>query len=107
MLPTASAAAAGSSSASTPKSSSGKGETLGVDEGPEPVLAPSSSQNAISKPDAPNATADTPPEKSQGQRLQEAHGEVYQKELEEIKFAKNSPKEPYWPCIIYSPNINF
>ena len=88
---TASAAAAGSSSASTPKSSSEKGETLGVDEGPEPVLAPSSSQNAISKPDAPNATADTPPEKSQGQRLQEAHGEVYQKELEEIKFAKNSP----------------
>ena len=79
---TASAAAAGSSSASTPKSSSEKGETLGVDEGPEPVLAPSSSQNAISKPDAPNATADTPHGKEPGAASTRSSRRVYQKELE-------------------------
>ena len=49
---TASAAAAGSVPLRH-KIKLGKGETLGVDEGPEPVLAPSSSQNAISKPERP------------------------------------------------------
>ena len=95
----ASAAAAGSASASTTKSSS---ENVAlVDE----VSAPSVDPNSISKSEAPEASSDTPPAKSEGQLLQEAHSEVYQKEFEEIKFAKNSPKEPYWPCIIYSPSI--
>ena len=77
---TASAAAAGSTSTSTPKVSSGNGATSGVDEDPKPVLAPAISQNSISKSEATTTTADTPPEKSEGQRLQEAHGEFYQKE---------------------------
>ena len=48
--------------------------------------------------------AKPPPElvKNKGQLAQEKHSEEYTKEFEEIKFAKISPKDPYWPCIIYS-----
>lgn len=51
--------------------------------------------------------AKPPPElvKNKGQLAQEKHSEEYTKEFEEIKFAKISPKDPYWPCIIYSPAI--
>ena len=52
-----------------------------------------------------NVKAPPAPVKNAGQLAQEKHSEEYTKEFEEIKFGKNSPKEPFWPCIIYSPSI--